>query len=76
MFYYNEGGKYRGNWLNNKMHGKGTLEYADGRIAYQGDWLNDELHGNGILYNETPLLISGPANFKDLNCLDECWLYY
>lgn len=36
IFYYNEGGKYRGNWLNNKMHGRGTLEYADGRVAYQG----------------------------------------
>ena len=36
VFYYNEGGKYKGNWMHNKMHGKGTLEYADGRIAYQG----------------------------------------
>jgi len=25
VFYYNEGGKYKGNWINNKMHGKGTL---------------------------------------------------
>jgi hypothetical protein len=25
VFYYNEGGKYKGNWLNNKMHGKGIL---------------------------------------------------
>lgn len=33
------------------MHGKGTLYYADGRIAYQGDWRNDALCGKGILYN-------------------------
>ena len=41
IFYYHEGGKYKGNWRNNQMHGKGTLEYSDGRIAYQGDWCND-----------------------------------
>ena len=36
------------------MHGKGTLYYADGRIAYQGDWSHDSLKGKGILYNEKP----------------------
>jgi hypothetical protein len=54
-FYYNEGGKYCGDWLANQMHGKGTLYYSDGRIAYQGDWRNDSLHGRGILYNENPV---------------------
>ena len=52
VFYYNEGGKYKGNWLNNQMHGKGTLQYADGRVAYCGDWYHDQLHGKGILYNQ------------------------
>jgi hypothetical protein len=54
-FYYNEGGKYCGDWSANQMHGKGTLYYSDGRIAYQGDWRNDSLHGRGILYNENPV---------------------
>lgn len=58
------------------MHGKGTLEYADGRIAYQGDWNCDELHGNGILYNQSPNFISNSLNYKDLDELDECWIFY
>ena len=51
------------------MHGKGTLEYSDGRIAYQGDWCNDQLHGKGILYNETPLIINGSLDYSNFgNC--------
>lgn len=76
VFYYNEGGKYKGNWLNNKMHGKGTLEYADGRVAYQGDWSCDELHGKGVLYNQSPNFITENLNYYDLDQLDECWIYY
>ena len=70
VFYYNEGGKYKGNWLNNKMHGKGTLEYADGRVAYQGDWSCDELHGKGVLYNQSPNFIADSLNYYDLDQLD------
>jgi len=51
IFHYYEGGKYCGNWLNNKMHGTGTLYYPSGKIAYEGQWDSDELHGIGILYN-------------------------
>jgi len=33
-FYYKEGGKYCGEWIKNRMEGKGVLYYASGKIAY------------------------------------------
>ena len=33
-FYYALGGVFDGQWLNNKMHGFGTLFYAGGKPAY------------------------------------------
>jgi hypothetical protein len=66
-FYYNEGGKYCGDWYNNQMHGKGTLYYADGRIAYQGEWKNDSLDGKGILYNENPSNLSEPYDYRSFD---------
>ena len=35
-FFYKEGSHYYGEWLNNKMHGKGMLYYANGKLAYDG----------------------------------------
>ncbi len=37
VFYYHEGGKYKGNWLNNKMHGKGKYTWTNKKI-YEGNW--------------------------------------
>lgn len=51
-FYYKEGGKYIGEWKENKMNGKGTLYYPNDEVAYDGNWKDDQLHGNGTLYNE------------------------
>ena len=35
-FYYNEGGKYCGEWFKNKMQGRGVLYYPNGKLAYEG----------------------------------------
>ena len=43
VFYYNEGGKYIGEWKQNKMFGKGVLYYPNNEIAYDGEWRNDQL---------------------------------
>jgi hypothetical protein len=50
-FYYLEGGKYTGEWKDNRMDGKGTLYYYNQKIAYEGEWKEDRLWGYGILYN-------------------------
>lgn len=33
-FYYHEGGKYVGEWVMNKMEGRGALYYKNSQIAY------------------------------------------
>lgn len=52
VFYYQDGGKYEGQWNYNRMEGKGCLFYQSGRLAYDGQWLNDQFDGKGTLYNE------------------------
>eukprot|EP01034_Spumella_vulgaris_P023514 gene23514-29736_t len=45
------GARYgRGNWLQNKEHGKGKLMTADRRVIYTGDWLDGCFHGVGTYY--------------------------
>jgi hypothetical protein len=50
-FYYQDGGRYEGNWKFNKMNGFGRLFYQTDKIAYEGEWVNDQFHGRGKLYN-------------------------
>jgi hypothetical protein len=57
-FFYQDGGMYDGNWVNNKMEGFGRLFYQSGRkylilgkIAYEGEWIQDQFTGNGRLFN-------------------------
>ena len=41
-FYYQDGGRYDGNWVENKMNGFGVLYYQSDRVAYEGEWVNDQ----------------------------------
>ena len=58
------------------MNGRGTLYYADGRIAYQGEWRSDSLSGQGILYNEHPQQLTSSFNFKNFDLSEDCWVSY
>jgi len=51
-FYYTDGGKYCGEWYQNRMQGRGVLYYTNGKLAYEGEWQEDKLQGYGVLYNE------------------------
>ena len=49
-FIYDDGyQQYVGSWKNNKRHGQGKHQYADGR--YEGQWKNGKRHGQGIYYH-------------------------
>jgi hypothetical protein len=42
---------YRGQFVNGRLHGTGTLRYSDsgGHIGqFEGDWVNDARHGHGV----------------------------
>lgn len=48
-------GIYKGETLNEKRHGKGEMEYKNGRYngrTYVGNWKDDKMDGNGIMYEQ------------------------
>jgi hypothetical protein len=65
-FYYKEGGKYCGEWIKNRMEGKGVLYYASNKIAYEGEWKEDMLHGYGVLYNENIEVLNDDFDYSHL----------
>lgn len=48
IFFYRDGGKYEGEWVQNRRHGRGKMIYADGNV-YEGDWQEDKRDGPGVL---------------------------
>ena len=38
----------KGEWKDNKYHGKGHIEYVSGD-TYTGDWMNGNREGHGVL---------------------------
>ncbi len=47
VFMLRGGGRYEGDWVDNKMTGRGLHTIASGN-RYEGDYLNDKRHGRGI----------------------------
>eukprot|EP01006_Ploeotia_vitrea_P044229 TRINITY_DN66819_c7_g1_i1.p1 TRINITY_DN66819_c7_g1~~TRINITY_DN66819_c7_g1_i1.p1 ORF type:complete len:676 (-),score=79.80 TRINITY_DN66819_c7_g1_i1:196-2223(-) len=45
---YPSGDVYKGDWKNNKKHGRGRAEYVDGN-RYEGEWKDDAKHGQGTI---------------------------
>jgi hypothetical protein len=66
-FYYQDGGKYEGQWVWGHMEGPGQLYYQSNKLAYQGEWKNDQFCGKGTLYNEDPEPLRGPYDFRNFN---------
>ncbi len=50
MYYYENGNKYDGEYLDNKRNGKGTFTWGEKKWRgdkYVGDWVQDKRHGRG-----------------------------
>ena len=58
------------------MEGRGALYYVNGELAYEGEWSQDQLHGYGVLYNENPVYITDPIDWKHLDQVQACWVKY
>eukprot|EP00287_Rhodomonas_sp_CCMP768_P015727 CAMPEP_0196756254 /NCGR_PEP_ID=MMETSP1091-20130531/100333_1 /TAXON_ID=302021 /ORGANISM="Rhodomonas sp., Strain CCMP768" /LENGTH=61 /DNA_ID=CAMNT_0042104835 /DNA_START=53 /DNA_END=234 /DNA_ORIENTATION=+ len=43
-FAWPDGAKYSGEWVDGKMHGKGTYIETDG-ARYEGEWEQGKMHG-------------------------------
>ncbi len=66
-FFYQDGGRYEGEWKENKMNGYGKLFYQSDKIAYEGEWVNDQFHGWGKLYNENPVPLSQGFDYRNFD---------
>ena len=73
---FEDGAYYEGQFQEDKMSGKGVLYYAPNCPAYDGEWLDDQFHGIGTLYNECPVELEGPYDFRDFNEVDDYWIKY
>ena len=40
------GDSYKGDFVDDKCHGKGTFKFANG-ATYEGEWSENKFHGNG-----------------------------
>lgn len=46
VFYYPDGSKYEGSWVDDQRQGHGVYTYPNGD-TYDGEWLHHQRHGQG-----------------------------
>jgi hypothetical protein len=49
IYFFKDGGLYRGEILNGKYYGKGEYQFKNGN-RYDGQWRDDQMHGPGVFY--------------------------
>ena len=49
IYYYNNGSKYEGDWIDNKKCGHGRIDFVDG-AWYEGNFRNGVFHGFGTYH--------------------------
>jgi len=47
-YYYLDGGRYEGEWVDDRIHGKGKSVYSNGNV-YDGEWTDGRINGYGTL---------------------------
>ena len=64
-YIWSDGKKYVGEWIANKMHGKGRFTWPDGK-TYDGEYFEDKKQGFGILtwYANTEISIEADSFLK------------
>lgn len=63
MYTYADGGRFEGEWIDDKVHGRGVSVYASGN-RYEGEWVDGKMEGRGTYENS---LTGGKfeGSFKD-----------
>ena len=44
MYTYADGGRFEGEWIDDKVHGRGVSVYASGN-RYEGEWVDGKING-------------------------------
>ena len=57
VYFFKNGDKYQGEWIDNKRVGRGRMEYVNGDV-YDGEWAEDVRAGAGVLILGTPCCCS------------------
>lgn len=52
VFAWNNGDRYEGNFVNNKMSGRGVLYSKNRKFRYEGYFSNDDFNGQGVYYHD------------------------
>ena len=58
-FYYPDGSRYVGAWLENRKHGEGVYYYVNDD-KYEGEWIRNMKHGQGK-YTYKEVVIPNPT---------------
>ena len=69
---------YNGDWLNNKMYGKGQLNFSNG-ASYIGEFRDDKANGRGVIITSTGKRIEGEfrngEKLEQKNQQNQCLVY-
>jgi hypothetical protein len=68
IYFFKDGGLYRGEIMNGKYYGKGEYQFKNGN-KYDGQWRDDQMHGTGVYYypdgsRYEGLFVNGKKNGK------------
>jgi hypothetical protein len=70
---FGNGAYYAGSWIDDQMHGFGTLYYASGNPEYIGEWSNSKFNGKGCYFNENMEYFEGGFEYRDFDELGRKW---
>ena len=65
------GGRYQGEWVDDKMTGRGYMIWADGR-RYDGEWLENRCNGRGVLTYRDGRRYEGEYKLDKMHGRGEC----
>jgi hypothetical protein len=60
VYIWNGTGRYEGEWIEGKKHGRGWRQWSSTRDEYNGEWKSDEICGTGTM---TCVLLLSPSFF-------------
>lgn len=74
-YYFGDGFKMSGEWLDDYLSGYGCL-WKDETLIYEGNWIQSQFHGKGTLYNHQQSELSEDFDGTDFTKLGGGWIRF